>query len=180
MPTGVPMFTLDSLLVSCLRRVVGGRAWWRRRQAHRAVRPACCCWPASWLPFLIWCAMIGFVIYVHHTHTACRVARGATELVDALSRSSRPPSTCTFALAMGALLHHIMEHTAHHVDMSIPLYRLKRAQARLEELLPGKIVIQPFSWRWYLETARRCKLYDFERQCWTDYAGRPTSTPAIA
>ena len=81
---------------------------------------------------------------------------------------------------MGALFHHIMEHTAHHVDMSIPLYRLKRAQARLEELLPGKIVIQPFSWRWYLETARRCKLYDFERQCWTDYAGRPTSTPAVA
>ncbi len=73
-----------------------------------------------------------------------------------------------------------MEHTAHHVDMSIPLYRLKAAQAMLETMLPGRIVIQEFSWRWYFDTARRCKLYDFSRQCWTDYAGRATSEPAVA
>ena len=42
----------------------------------------------------------------------------------------------------------------------------------------GLIVIQPFSWRWYFDTARRCKLYDFAGRCWTDYAGRPTSTAA--
>jgi hypothetical protein len=35
-------------------------------------------------------------------------------------------------------------HTAHHVDMTVPLYRLKRAQARLEEMLPGRIIVQPF------------------------------------
>ncbi len=62
--------------------------------------------------------------------------------------------------------------------MTIPLYRLQQAQAKLEELLPGRIVVQPFSWRWYFETARACKLYDFTRRCWTDYAGRPTSQPA--
>ncbi|MGQ2980727.1 MAG: fatty acid desaturase, partial [Polaromonas sp.] len=73
------------------------------------------------------------------------------------------------------VLHHIMEHTAHHVDMSIPLYKLKEAQKMLEDLLPGRIVIQRFSWRWYFDTARACKLYDFTRQCWTDFAGRPTS-----
>ena len=36
----------------------------------------------------------------------------------------------TFPLQIGALVHHIMEHTAHHVDMSIPLYKLKEAQAK--------------------------------------------------
>ena len=35
---------------------------------------------------------------------------------------------------------------------------------------------QNFSWRWYFDTARRCKLYDFAQRCWTDYAGRPTGT----
>ncbi len=30
------------------------------------------------------------------------------------------------------------------------------------------------------ETARKCKLYDFARDCWTDYAGRPTSQVAGA
>jgi len=72
------------------------------------------------------------------------------------------------------VLHHIMEHTAHHVDMGIPLYRLKAAQALLERKLAGHIVVQPFSWRWYRDTARRCKLYDFNLGRWTDFAGRPT------
>jgi omega-6 fatty acid desaturase (delta-12 desaturase) len=61
--------------------------------------------------------------------------------------------------------------------MGVPLYRLKRAQKLLESRLPGRIVIQPFSWRWYADTARRCKLYDYEARCWTDHAGRRTSDP---
>ena len=73
-----------------------------------------------------------------------------------------------------------MEHTAHHVDMSVPLYKLKEAQALLEENLPEQIIVQRFSWRWYFDTARRCKLYDFDRGCWTDFAGRVTSEPTAA
>jgi omega-6 fatty acid desaturase (delta-12 desaturase) len=61
--------------------------------------------------------------------------------------------------------------------MSVPLYRLKRAQKVLEARLPGRIVIQPFSWRWYFDTARRCKLYDYQAHCWTDFAGHRTSEP---
>ena len=47
----------------------------------------------------------------------------------------------------------------------------------MEERLPGRIVIQHFSWRWYFATARTCKLYDFERAGWTDFHHRPTATP---
>jgi omega-6 fatty acid desaturase (delta-12 desaturase) len=67
-----------------------------------------------------------------------------------------------------------MEHTAHHVDMSIPLYKLKQAQSILEAALPGRIIVQRFSWRWYAQTARRCKLYDLTAKRWTDFQGRPT------
>jgi omega-6 fatty acid desaturase (delta-12 desaturase) len=70
-----------------------------------------------------------------------------------------------------------MEHTAHHVDMGIPLYRLRQAQHLLEARLPGRIVIQAFSWRWYFDTARRCKLYNFNLRCWTGFSGRSTSDP---
>jgi omega-6 fatty acid desaturase (delta-12 desaturase) len=59
--------------------------------------------------------------------------------------------------------------------MGVPLYRLKQAQAMLEARLPGHIVVQPFSWRWYFDTAQSCKLYDFERRRWTDFSGKPTS-----
>ncbi len=38
----------------------------------------------------------------------------------------------------------------------------------------GHNVVQPFSWRWYADTVRRCKLYDFDAKCWTDFSGRPT------
>lgn len=126
------------------------------------------------LPFVFWNAMIGFVVYVHHTHTA--VAWHDDKA--AWSRAAPFVSTTvhlTFPGRWGAWLHHIMEHTAHHVDMSIPLYRLAPAQRLLEDALPGRITVQRFSWRWYFDTARRCKLYDFSRRCWTDFQGRATA-----
>ncbi|WP_225869761.1 fatty acid desaturase [Glaciimonas sp. PCH181] len=130
------------------------------------------------LPFLTWNAMIGFVVYVHHTHA------GIAWYQDKLVWASAQPFVSTtvhltFRYRIGTLLHHIMEHTAHHVDMSIPLYRLKQAQQVLEVMLPGRIVIQQFSWRWYFDTARRCKLYDFKRRCWTNFAGQPTTEPVM-
>ena len=125
------------------------------------------------IPFLIWNLLIGLVVYLHHTHPAVQWYNDK----DSWAAASPFVSTTvhlTFPLGFGGLLHHIMEHTAHHVDMSLPLYCLKRAQLLLEKTLPDKIIIQRFSLRWYMDTARRCKLYDFERGCWTDFQGSPT------
>lgn len=133
------------------------------------------------VPFVFWNAMIGFVVYVHHTHTAVQWHDDKVAWAKAAPFVSTTVHM-TFPLKFGTLMHHIMEHTAHHVDMSVPLYKLKQAQKLLEDTLPGRIIIQHFSWRWYFETARKCKLYDFTRRCWTDFQGRPTSDfkPAIA
>ena len=172
MPTRRKVFTLDCLLVSAFALAwIGGLAAAARATGQSSA------WLVSVgfaLPFLVWNGMIGFVVYVHHTHT------GVAWYEDKASWSASQPFVSTtvhltFRSAMGALLHHIMAHTAHHVDMSVPLYRLKRAQALLEDKLAGAIVVQPFSWRWYADTARRCKLYDFEARCWTDFSGRPTA-----
>ena len=129
------------------------------------------------VPFLFWNAMIGFVVYVHHTHTSVQWHDDKH-----LWAKAAPFVSTTvhlqFPYRIGALVHHIMEHTAHHVDMSVPLYKLKEAQQKLEDMLPGRIIIQQFSWRWYFDTARKCKLYDFTQRCWTDFQGRPTSAQA--
>lgn len=174
MPTRRRAFLLDNLLISAAGAVWLGGLW---AAASAAGQPLWAVLLAGLVvPFFFWCAMIGFVVYVHHTHR--RISWHDDKV--AWARAQPFVSTTvhlTFPLRFGALVHHIMEHTAHHVDMSIPLYRLKQAQARLEELLPGRIVVQPFSWRWYFETARSCKLYDFTRRSWTDFAGRATSTP---
>ena len=128
------------------------------------------------VPLLFWFNMMGFVIYGHHTHV--RVSWHDDRAT--WQRAQPFVSTTvhlTFRYYIGSMLHHIMEHTAHHVDMSIPLYKLRQAQGKLEELLPGRIVVQPFSMAWYFGTARACKLYDFKRNCWTDFEGVATSMP---
>ena len=133
------------------------------------------------LPLMTWSSLIGFVIYVHHTHP--RIAWYS----DKAAWSQAQPFVSTTVhvtfksiagINMDTLLHHILQHTAHHVDMTIPLYRLKQAQAILEKRLPGCIVIQPFSWRWYFETARQCKLYDYQACRWTDFNGIPAKEPS--
>jgi omega-6 fatty acid desaturase (delta-12 desaturase) len=125
-------------------------------------------------PFVFWNFMIGFVVYSHHTHTSVAWYDNKSEWT-----SAQPYVSTTvhliFRFKFGALMHHIMEHTAHHLDMGIPLYRLKEAQSFLETHLPGRIIVQPFSWKWYFETARLCKLYDFNNKRWLDFSGKPTS-----
>jgi omega-6 fatty acid desaturase (delta-12 desaturase) len=178
MPTRRPVFLWDNLLVSTFAVLwLGALAW----AAHSSGQSLAWIWICGFvIPFLFWSAMIGFVVYVHHTHEKVYWHNDRS----AWSKAQPFVSTTvhlTFPFQIGALMHHIMEHTAHHVDMTIPLYRLKQAQTKLEDLLPGRIIIQRFSWRWYFETARKCKLYDFSRQSWTDYQGRLTrkvsSTP---
>ena len=171
MPTRRAVFTWDGMLVTAFAAAwIAGLAC-----AARATGQS-----VAWLeaiglglPFLFWNGLIGFVVYVHHTHP------GVEWHQDKAAWSASQPFVSTtvhltFRSAFGSVLHHIMEHTAHHVDMGIPLYRLKAAQALLERRLAGHIVVQPFSWRWYRDTARRCKLYDFDLGRWTDFKGRPT------
>lgn len=168
MPTRRTVFLLDSLLVTIAALVwLGGlyiaahylgQSWW------------VLCLTAFVVPTLFWNGMIGFVVYVHHTHLDVAWYQNKADWVAAQPFVSTTVHL-TFSYGIGTLLHHIMEHTAHHVDMSVPCYRLQAAQAVLEKKLPGRIVIQPFSWRWYRQTARQCKLYDFDRLCWTDFNG---------
>ena len=172
-------FTYDGLYV------LASAAVWIGVMVAAAIGPGQSVWATLFygvvVPFMFWNAMIGFVVYVHHTHTAVQWHDDKA----AWGRAAPFVSTTvhlTFPMKIGAMMHHIMEHTAHHVDMSIPLYKLERAQKVLEETLPGRIIVQHFSWRWYFETARKCKLYDFSRRCWTDFQGRATSDfkPAVA
>ncbi|MDP3520811.1 MAG: fatty acid desaturase [Hydrogenophaga sp.] len=175
-----PIFTQDCLLISAFALLWAGAVTAAALASGQSVWLLLLC--GFVLPLLFWFHMIGFVIYGHHTHVRVKWHNERA----AWQRAQPFVSTTvhlTFPLRFGALVHHIMEHTAHHVDMSIPLYRLKDAQKTLEHLLPERIIVQPFSWGWYFDTARACKLYDFSRQCWTDFRGRATGplvSPAAA
>lgn len=126
------------------------------------------------IPFIFWNGMIGFVVYVHHTHPSVSWYSDKSEWLRAQPFVSTTVHL-VFPFKWGAAMHHIMEHTAHHVDMGVPLYKLKQAQAKLEEMLPGRIIIQKFSWAYYFDTAKLCKLYDTQRKCWLDFKGNKTA-----
>jgi omega-6 fatty acid desaturase (delta-12 desaturase) len=172
MPTRRPIFFKDSLLVSLFA------ALWIATIAAAAVVTGQSVLLSLLLgfvvPFFFWNSMIGFVVYVHHTHVKVSWHDNKAAWTKAAPFVSTTVHL-TFPFNIGAMMHHIMEHTAHHVDMSIPLYRLKQAQSKLEEMLPGRIIVQAFSWKWYFETAKNCKMYDFSRECWTDFKGNMTS-----
>lgn len=120
------------------------------------------------LPFFLWNVIMGFLIYLHHTHPNIPWYENQNEWM-----TSSPYITSTVHLKfpdwISTGIHHIMEHTAHHLNTSIPCYNLKAAQKELEELLPEHIVNQDFSWSWYLECTRVCKLYDFEKHEWVGF-----------
>jgi len=126
------------------------------------------------IPFIFWNGMIGFVVYVHHTHPSVSWYSDKSEWLRAQPFVSTTVHL-VFPFKWGAAMHHIMEHTAHHVDMGVPLYKLKQAQAKLEEMLPGRIIIQKFSWAYYFDTAKLCKLYDTQRKCLLDFKGNKTA-----
>ncbi len=126
------------------------------------------------LPQIVWNTVIGFVVYVHHTHP------DVAWYDDKQKWGKAAPFVSTtvhmkFPYGIGLFFHNIMEHTAHHVDMSIPLYTLEDAQSTIEEAVPEQVTVQRFSFPWYFQTARQCKLYDFERGSWIDFQGQPTS-----
>lgn len=130
------------------------------------------------VPFFLWNCLMGFVIYVQHTHP--RVAW--YDRRDQWSANAGYATTTVHIKLMrpfDGLIHYILEHGAHHVNMGIPLYRLKEAQARLTATLDERLNSECFTWRYYWNTVRRCKLYDFAQHVWTDFDGRITSQPVV-
>jgi omega-6 fatty acid desaturase (delta-12 desaturase) len=126
------------------------------------------------LPQLIWNQLMGFLIYQHHTHP--RVAWFSDYAEWSGSEQLRASVHISFPLWLGLLFHNIMEHTAHHAHMQIPLYELRGAQTTLQRQFSREIIEQPWSLKVYLNNASKCKLYDYDRHSWTDFDGQPTAS----
>jgi len=78
-----------------------------------------------------------------------------------------------FPRVIDRMLHGVFDHTAHHLDVKVPFYRLRQVQSELDGLLNTRNVVLRWSWRefQFLRTVRVCKLYNYG--CWPDFSGRP-------
>jgi omega-6 fatty acid desaturase (delta-12 desaturase) len=130
------------------------------------------------VPFLLWNATIGFVVYLHHTHPRIAWFKNRQEW-----QRNRAYLTATarvrFPFGIDRLMHNIMEHNAHHLNPGIPMFRLRDAQKVLEERFPD-LCDYRLDWRTYMDSVRRCKLYDFTEHAWLDFRGRVTARVALA
>jgi len=130
-------------------------------------------------PFMVFMAVTGWGLYLQHTHPDVAWLRGTDEdnkvfydRGELLAVHWKMPGW------FGRLTHDVMDHPVHHLHPRVPCYRLKAAQARLNELLGEHAVVEKFTLRSFFDTLRRCKLYDFDNHRWLDFDGKPTSGTA--
>ncbi|MDM7481608.1 MAG: fatty acid desaturase [Halomonas sp.] len=117
------------------------------------------------LPFFLWSTIMGFVVYVQHTHPSVKWYEDKNEW-----SADRAHLTATVHLQgpawLDGVLHNILAHTAHHVDMAIMHEDLPQAQHLLETVFPSNVPSWRWSWKTYFANARRCGVYDYKNHRW--------------
>lgn len=131
------------------------------------------------VPFAIWNTIMGFVVFVHHTHPSIAWFQKRQEWQR--NRAYLTATACVrFPLGLDRLLHNIMEHNAHHLNPRIPMFKLRQAQRVLQEKFVDEYHAYRLGWRAYMDSVRRCKLYDFANHAWLDFKGQVTARVAFS
>ncbi len=128
------------------------------------------------VPFVVSSMLSSFSEFLHHTHPDVHWFDEAPRS-DWTMRQVQTSVHCQFPAFMDRSMHWIMDHTAHHIQPSIPSYHLLEAQKKVESQQASEVVTYRWSLRAMREILRCCKLYDTQAGCWTDYSGTPTSKP---
>jgi omega-6 fatty acid desaturase (delta-12 desaturase) len=175
-PDSRPEYTRDSWFVIIGGLLITGSCVVAAEAFHRPVAPAL--FFGCLIPFIVWNWLIGFVIYLHHTHPSVTWFDNENEW-EFWESQIEGSTHIRFPRVLNFIIHNILEHTAHHALTGIPLYKLKAAQDELERQLTSHIKIVDWTVSSYLTTLRRCKLYDYRTHQWQDFCGRPTTSPTV-
>jgi len=126
------------------------------------------------LPFALWNFIMGFVVFVHHTHPTIAWFQKRHEWQSCRAYLS---ATANVRLPLGVdrLMHNIMEHNAHHVNPRVSMFALRGAQRQLRERAAGEFLSYRVDWVSYMNCVRRCKLYDYVNHAWLDWQGEVTA-----
>ena len=131
------------------------------------------------IPFLVWNQLMGLTAFLQHTHPRApwsdetSVDRPQVNQIE-YTILVRYPRWYDY------LSHNIMQHPAHHVNPRIPWFRLFDAQQRLNVIVRDEMIIERVNLRYLARLMRECQLYDYEKNTWLDFAGRPTGSEIIS
>lgn len=122
------------------------------------------------VPLIVSSFMIGFTVYLQHTHESIPWFRTKVER-DWHVNVEEITMYVKFPRWYNTLSHNTMEHTAHHIDSRIPMYHLAKAQKVLVKLLGDNVSTVNFTFKSFLSTMKKCKLYDYDNHLWLDFDG---------
>ena len=125
-------------------------------------------------PYFLWTFVIATVDLVHHTHPRAVWFKDASRW-NYFQANVESTTRIWLPLGIHKLFHNILEHAAHHVDPRIPLYHLPDSQRALQAAYPAAVPEEMLLIRYVWRIFRTCQLYDYEKQQWLDYQGKPTS-----
>lgn len=128
------------------------------------------------LPFLVWNWGMGVAIFQHHNHPQA-VWYATREEWDFFAGQVESTVHAQMPRWVDWISAFIMQHTAHHVNSRIPLYRLSESQRYLERAYPTQIIVEPWRFSAVGKIVSRCKLYDYENHRWLNFSGRPMTAP---
>ena len=144
----------DALLVSAFAAAeIALVLWWARVQTPSEgwlgafTSPVALIAVALLLPFLFWNWFMSFAIFQHHNHPRVAWFMDRDEW-DFFAGQVESTVHVIMPWYLEFVTAHIMQHTAHHVDPKIPLYRLTQSQQCLENAYPKDIVVE----RWTFTT----------------------------
>jgi len=172
------IYTLDSLLVvsfnalQALLLILTSR-WMAQKGLANPMDSVTLLLMTLVIPWSVFAWLYGWLIFIQHT--APEIPWYATESpLDFVDHQKSVTPQWVFPPWFGWLFHFIHVHTAHHVKPRIPAYNLSSAQRELLDESPELVTTIPFTFHRYLDTMKKCKLYDFGRRQWCDYDGIPT------
>jgi acyl-lipid omega-6 desaturase (Delta-12 desaturase) len=143
--------------------------------SHSRVSAAANLIAAEVLPLAVFFWLMGFIIFLHHTHPSVRWFADRSEWSFAESQLAGTVHVL-YPRWVNVLFHHIFDHTAHHIDVRIPFYRLQDAQAAAESAFGADIVVERFSITNFRRTLRECALYDYDQHRWFSFENVPGET----
>jgi omega-6 fatty acid desaturase (delta-12 desaturase) len=145
-------------------------------QALTPDRPLWLIFLTGWvIPFAVWNYLMGFTIYLNHTHPS--IPWFDNEESWRRFRALAPDTaSVVMPVNLVPLYTKVMAHTSHHVQTRVPVYLLPEAE---EELKKGysRLLEYRLSVGAYRSIYKTCKLFDYERMCWTGFDGVPTAWP---
>lgn len=131
------------------------------------------------LPFMVWNYLGAISFYLNHTHPDIPWFADEDNW-KAFGGDVSGTAHVKMPIDLLPLYSSAMAHPAHHADPLTPAYELPERQAALKSRRASDTTEYTLTIGEYLRIVRTCKLFDFERMCWTDFSGNPTTERLVA